>query len=98
MIRTLTGLSMLCCAACGDVLYLHESPSYDADADGISSADERVQDLDPYNDDSDGDAILDGAEGAFGTDPKKGDSDGDGVIDGDEDNDGDGVKNRDETA
>jgi hypothetical protein len=42
--------------------------------------------------------LADGAEAAFGTDPKKSDSDVDGTIDGDEDNDGDGVKNRDDVA
>jgi hypothetical protein len=85
------------CAKAGSAAATH-----DADADGITDADERAAGTDPSNADSDGDGLSDSEEAELGTDPLKGDSDGDGLSDNDElerdsdpfnpDTDGDGDK------
>ena len=60
----------------------------DSDGDGVSNADEVINDTDPNNPDTDGDGKSDGDEGTI-------DTDGDGVIDALEsiitDTDGDGI-------
>ena len=61
-----------------------EQPAADADADGLSDADEATAGTDPANPDTDEDGLLDGAEvaaGGPGTDPARYDSDGDGFGD-----------------
>lgn len=54
----------------------------DPDRDGLSTIDEFLAGLDPFDSDTDGDTLLDGEEGGFGTDPLLFDTDGDGVSDG----------------
>jgi hypothetical protein len=60
-------------------------PGQDADADGLTNADEHDRGLDPLAADTDGDGLLDGEEvDTFGTDPLVSDTDEGGTPDGDE--------------
>jgi hypothetical protein len=86
-----------------------ESEVLDADADGLTTAEERFYGTDPNNSDTDGDGFSDGEEVRAGYDPLgpgKLDSDNDGFADPDErefgtdpfnpDTDGDGYSDGDE--
>jgi hypothetical protein len=58
-------------------------PAADADADGLTNADEIARGTNPRDADSDGDGLDDGAEvNTYGTDPLNPDTDGGGVRDG----------------
>jgi len=79
-----------------------DGPSADADADGLTNAEEAALGTNAYLADTDGDGLDDGVEVLdLGTDPLSVDTDGDGMDDGtevnvgadplDEDTDGDGI-------
>ncbi|MEF8853370.1 MAG: hypothetical protein V5A44_01625 [Haloarculaceae archaeon] len=54
----------------------------DADADGLTAAEEREAGTHPFDVDSDGDGLSDSYEVYAGTDPTSADTDGDGIADG----------------
>ena len=74
-----------------------DDPDADTDGDGLTNSQEADLGTDPTIPDSDADGLTDGDEvNEFVTDPLNPDSDGDGVPDGSEDDDADGLDNREE--